>query len=240
MSCSTKNLKDHLAPSGAIFVYMEVRVIQGFGINDADYAVQPYLGNGKQGLCPFYDKYRSMVTRVYSQASWKKRPHYKGVTICDEWRYFSKFKTWMEGRNWEGMQLDKDILVQGCTEYSPTTCIFVPKYINSLLTDSRSTCGEWPIGVSKRKQQAARGGDHPKPFLAHVGGVGGRYNGIYATPEEAHKVWQRGKATAIELAVKKWEESGCKSYSEVAARALLDRSVILRSDADHGIETVKI
>ena len=49
------------------------------------------------------------------------------------------------------MQLDKDILKKGNKVYSPETCIFVPRRINSLFIKSDKARGRYPIGVTLRK-----------------------------------------------------------------------------------------
>ena len=51
------------------------------------------------------------------------------------------------------MDLDKDILYKGNKVYSPSTCIFVPHDINSLLIKCNSTRGKYPIGVTYVKRQ---------------------------------------------------------------------------------------
>ena len=45
------------------------------------------------------------------------------------------------------MALDKDILIKGNKIYSPQTCIFVPKRINTLFTKRQNDRGELPIGL---------------------------------------------------------------------------------------------
>ena len=73
-----------------------------------------------------------MLTRCYSPLWHKQYPTYIGCSVCPEWRYFSKFRLWMSTQKWEGMALDKDILVKGNQVYGPDTCCFIPSAINSL------------------------------------------------------------------------------------------------------------
>lgn len=51
------------------------------------------------------------------------------------------------------MCIDKDILKKGNKIYSPQTCVFVPKQINSLFVFSKSRRGNLPVGVSYDKEQ---------------------------------------------------------------------------------------
>lgn len=118
----------------------------GVGINDAWYIVQPKI-DGKHLICPFYSTWSSMLKRCYNPKYLAKHPTYIGCTVCEEWLTFSIFKLWMEEQDWEGLQLDKDIIIPNNKHYSPDTCVFVSSYLNSLLVDSGSTRGDFPIGV---------------------------------------------------------------------------------------------
>lgn len=40
----------------------------------------------------------------------KKWPSYIGVTVCDEWRSFMKFREWWLENHVDGWQIDKDLL----------------------------------------------------------------------------------------------------------------------------------
>ena len=109
------------------------RLVCGVGINDADYIVNPKV-NGKTTLCSFYKTWQSMIKRCYEAKTIARNPSYKGCSVCDDWLTFSIFKDWMVTKSWQGMQLDKDILVTGNKVYSPFTCIFVTLAVNSLVS----------------------------------------------------------------------------------------------------------
>ena len=128
------------------------KLISGHGINDADYQVQPRI-NGKKSMCPYYQKWASMIERCYSDKIKAKYPTYIGATVCKEWLTFSVFKEWMGRQEWEGKELDKDIIKPGNKHYSPYTCCFVPKLLNSLLCDSRAVRGDLPQGVCLDKER---------------------------------------------------------------------------------------
>ena len=179
------------------------KFIYGVGINNADYAIKKYEElpriNGKQNQkviwrCPFYTKWMSMLKRCYSENYKDKRPTYKDCSVCTEWLTFSNFKSWMEQQDWEGKELDKDLLVYKNKVYSPETCCFVTREINLFLTKSSNSRGLYPLGVSRMVKQK----DHPlvkaKPFESRVskGGVS-NFLGYYETPEQAHRAWQKAK-----------------------------------------------
>jgi hypothetical protein len=95
-----------------------------------------------------------MLMLCYSAYYHEKHPSYKGCSVCPEWLYFSVFRARMQAHDghWEGLVLDKDILVFGNKVYSPQTCLFVSRAVNNLLTDSGASRGEWALGVHFNKQ----------------------------------------------------------------------------------------
>lgn len=125
--------------------------IYGVGINDADYTVAIIRKvDGKQKTvwrCPFYCKWISMLRRCYSDKYHARRPTYSAAEVCEEWKLFSNFKSWMQSQDYEGKELDKDILVPNNKIYSPDMCIFVSQKVNSFLTESNALRGKLPIGV---------------------------------------------------------------------------------------------
>lgn len=127
-------------------------MILGIGINDADYKVTKKI-NGKSVWCPYYQKWVSMLTRCYSKKSLEINPTYRECAVCDEWLTFSNFKAWMEKQDWEGKELDKDILKVGSKFYSPETCLFVTHKINNLVSNNRTSKGGYPLGVSYTKER---------------------------------------------------------------------------------------
>ena len=163
--------------------------VLGVGINDAGYNVAIRI-NGKQFICPFYRKWKSMLERCYSARFHKKHPTYIGCSVCDEWLMFSNFKLWMLNQDWKGNHLDKDILHQGNKVYSPQSCLFVDAKINSLLLDSKSARGLYPQGVCSLSNS--------NKFMAYVATNGKRsYLGLFETQEEAHDTYKAEKYKII-------------------------------------------
>ena len=130
------------------------KLIYGVGINDADYPTQSckIIGHvdGKQKrkllwACPFYRRWTSMLGRCYCKKFLQNSPTYQNCFVCNEWLTFSKFKAWMETQDWEGKELDKDLLSGECKVYSPETCVFVPRNVNMFMIESLSSRGECPL-----------------------------------------------------------------------------------------------
>ena len=171
------------------------KLVYGVAVNDADYAVNTTGSDGKKRRCPYYSTWKSMLMRAYSQKYHAKRPTYIGVTVCEEWHSFMAFRAWMETQDWEGKQLDKDIIVPGNKVYWPATCVFVSSQINGLLGDRAAARGKWPIGVSWSRQT--------KNFYACVTENGKtRPLGLFTTPEAAHLAWRKEKLRIVRTAAR--------------------------------------
>ena len=181
----------------------EKKLTCGVGVNDADYVIQKcesWYENGKRKrkliwMCPYHTKWHNMLERCYSEKKQEMRPTYKGCSVYEPWLTFSNFKTWMEKQEWEGMQLDKDILIEGNKEYHPDKCVFVHNKVNSFLTDCRSSRGEYKIGLYLDKKHKS------KPYRALCGNpFTGKQErlGYFTTEQEAHDAYRKRK---YELAI---------------------------------------
>lgn len=106
-------------------------------------------GNGQTKS---YIIWQSMIVRCYSEKFQAKFNTYIGCSVCSDWLVFSNFKAWFDINHKEGYHLDKDILKPGNKVYNPESCRFVPQHINSLITDSRASRGNYMIGVSYKKK----------------------------------------------------------------------------------------
>jgi hypothetical protein len=138
MQHATENEKESRANTMTVY---------GHGINDLDEPACIYIG-GKIRHCPFYRTWSSMLERSYSEKRKVSHPTYEGVTVTPEWWSRRAFTEWMRGQEWQGRQLDKDILWPGNKIYAPDKCLFAPPEINNLLTNSAATRGEYPEGVA--------------------------------------------------------------------------------------------
>ena len=199
---------------------MSKKLVYGVGIMDADYVVNEIItiGYSKEGkriqklvwICPFYLRWKSMLKRCYSDKHQERHPTYKGCSVCEEWLKFSNFKAWMETQEWQGKQLDKDILFPGNKVYSPETCVFVDRRVNTFVTERNSSRGEWMIGVHWDKSS--------KKFTAMCNdGTGKRkYLGYFDTELEAHKAWLAFKLEQAKILA-------AEQTDPRVAKALIDR-----------------
>ena len=186
---------------------MNKKLVYGVGINDAGYVVRVmgYIeerlanGNKKQvsvWFCPYYARWGNMLKRCYSKKHHNKRPTYQDCSVSEEWLLFSNFREWMVTQEWEGNELDKDLLLLGNKVYSPETCVFVNSRVNSFILDSGVTRVRYLIGCywnkSKRKFKSQCRNIFTKKS-AHLG--------YFNTEIEAHLAWKKRKhELACELA----------------------------------------
>jgi hypothetical protein len=170
-------------------------LVQGVGLNDADYPVKPTI-NGKAVICPFYRTWQNMLERCYSDKFKERQPTYRGCSVHPDWLVFSAFKKWMLSKDWQGKQLDKDILFVGNKVYSPETCVFVSAAINKFLTDRVNHRGEFPIGVSYDKARGKFQTHCSNPFTKKY-----EHLGRFTCPDLAHEAWRKRKRElALQLA----------------------------------------
>ena len=98
------------------------------------------------------------------------------------------FRAWMMQQDWEGKQLDKDILVPGNKMYSPDTCVFVGGVVNGFLTDSAAARGEWPLGVHWHERKQKFQSMCCNPFTKKQETLG-----LFHCPNKAHLAWKARK-----------------------------------------------
>ena len=134
-------------------------------------------------ICPHYAVWMNMITRVY-----RGKQAYTNVSVCDDWLYFSRFKFWMQTQEWEGKQLDKDLLVEGNKIYSPDTCCFINGKTNVFIINKENINGFTGVVYDKTRNL--------KPYLAQIKDLNSNKHlnlGRFSTPEEAHLAWKQKK-----------------------------------------------
>lgn len=179
------------------------KLMYGVATDDHDYLIREReyyrdsFGKIKERViwsCPFYSRWRDLIRRCYSEACLKKCPNYLGTFVCEEWLVFSNFKKWMEGQDWEGKHLDKDLLGSGKL-YSPETCVFIPPKINTFMAgeDRLDTIGKL-VGTTFQKDCGMYRAQCNDPFSGSRG-----YIGLFCTEIEAHNAWRDKKLLYAKL-----------------------------------------
>ena len=171
-------------------------LVCGVGINDWVGAVWVDGKDIKE-----YVLWQSMLERCFSAKLKQKYPTYKDVTCSKDWFSMTTFiedVSKMKGYGLKGWELDKDILVKGNKIYNKDACCFVPHEINSLLTKSRKTRGEWPVGVYFHKPSSK--------FRARLT-INGKLKhlGLFTTAEEAFQAYKAAKEANIKVVAEKWK-----------------------------------
>lgn len=171
------------------------------------------LGGKEQVRNPSYYGARNLFRSYNCFVEWSKAQD--GYDLKDE-----------KGQLW---QLDKDFIFKGNLDYSPETCLFVPKEVNTFLVLRKAGRGQWPIGVNFRSDL--------NKFQAQcqVGLGKNGHLGYYDTPLEAHNAWREVKCQrALALADKYGH------HSVKVAEALTAFAEQLRKDMSGGLETTYV
>lgn len=146
-----------------------------------------------------YKIWHDILHRCYDPKKKEKLPTYIDCSVCEEWHSYSNFKKWFDKNYYElptdfneRTELDKDILIKGNKIYSPSTCIFVPRKINTLFTKRKADRGNTPIGVHYRY------GRYETVLSATIlGKTTTTVVGIYKTAEEAFLAYKDFKENYI-------------------------------------------
>lgn len=192
--------------------------VHGIGINDSITPTRKYAKGKIVWRCPFFTAWTSMLNRCYGKVS--ANPTYEGCSVSEEWLKFTTFKAWMETQDWEGNELDKDLLIQGNKVYRPDACIFISAKVNTFLTDSKASRGDYALGVNFEKSRGnyrASGRENGSYFFI----------GRYSSEKEAHLAYcVHNEGLAKSLA----DEQDDKLVSQL----LIQRFRIMREKAEHG------
>jgi len=155
-------------------------MVYGVGINDAGYPTQE---KGKGYICPTFLKWRNMLQRCYSNLA------YEDASVIDDWKTFSVFKEWIEGRytreQIKEYHLDKDLFsVGGVRLYSPDTCCLLHPKVNTFLNSSDGG----NRGVTKHKGRNNFLIQCKNPFTRKT-----VYLGVCDNQEDGYPVWREYK-----------------------------------------------
>jgi len=165
------------------------KLVCGVGVNDSLFLIMNIV-NGKEVVYQPYRAWKNMLGRCYDPILHERQPTYIGCEVCPEWLIFSNFELWFLTQDWQGKELDKDIISQGNKVYSPATCCFISSQLNTLLVARDAARGACPMGVSWCKQN--------KKYRAKIG-IGGKskHLGRFNIMEEAKAAYDSAKYAEI-------------------------------------------
>jgi len=162
-----------------------------------------YLGEGPYKtkidgkVTPQYAAWKGMLGRCYAQYTEKCKRTYLGCIVCDEWLNFQLFAAWYDANYYkivgEKMHLDKDLLCKGNKVYSPTTCVYVPHMLNTILLNKSNFRGSLPVGVEKNFNKYIAKLNKRTP----EGVISREYLGMFKTPDEAFQAYKKEKEAYI-------------------------------------------
>ena len=153
-----------------------------------------------------YALWMDMLRRCYSDTYKKKNQTYTDCEVSNKFKSYEYFYEWCNkqiGFNVDGngnqFQLDKDLLIKANKVYSESTCVFLPKEINSVLTKCTASRGEHLIGVCWHNTN--------KAFVARVHKNKGKpkHLGLFNTEIEAFNAYKQAKENYIKELANKWK-----------------------------------
>ena len=131
----TRMVRDYMKP-----------LIVGKGIIGAKLTTEEYKHKA-------YKNWVRVLNRCYNENQRHKHSTYSGCTVSEFFLTYTNFRAWyVKQKNWDNPDfvLDKDLLSPKDNKvYSEETCVFLPKEVNSLLTTTKASRGDLPLGVCK-------------------------------------------------------------------------------------------
>lgn len=174
------------------------KLVCGVGINDYEGRIKV---DGKH--IKSYEVWRDMLKRCYVN----KNSTYKDCTVCEEWLSFKNFKLWYDNQYKEdGWQLDKDILVHNNKVYSPDTCRFVPRDINTLIVRNSNQRGEYLLGITRHSYYTKDGIKRSITSPFSISYLAGEKTSVHKTEIDAHRTWRTRKSKIIKSKVEDFKE----------------------------------
>ena len=151
-----------------------------------------------------YKNWVRILKRCYDENQRHKHPTYLGCTVSELFLTYTNFRAWyVKQKNWDNPDfvLDKDLLCgKGGKIYSEDTCVFIPKEINSLLTTTKASRGNLPIGVCKPHKGKTG-------FRACICKNGKDYEiGAFNTELEAFNAYKASREDYLKEKADKWKD----------------------------------
>ena len=153
-----------------------------------------------------YALWMDMLRRCYSDTYKKKNQTYIDCEVSNKFKSYEYFYEWCNKQigfsvdgNGNPFQLDKDLLIKANKVYSESTCVFLPKEINSVLTKCTASRGEHLIGVCWHNTN--------KAFVARVHKNKGKpeHLGLFNTEIEAFNAYKVAKESYLKELANKWK-----------------------------------
>ena len=154
-----------------------------------------------------YKTWIRIISRCYNPSFVEKHPTYKDCTVSEDFLYYPTFKEWyfnQPNHDNKGWIIDKDLLCRdGVKVYSPSTCVFLPPELNSLLTTTKAKRGDLPIGVRLMKGKVG--------YHADIGMDGKNfYLGKYNSIDKAFKVYKQAREEYLKAKADKYKDQLCE------------------------------
>ena len=174
------------------------KLIFGVGVNSRG----KYKSRIDGKVTKAHTAWHNMLRRAYCPKAHAKWPTYVGCSVVEEWLEYQNFAEWFENHEYSncGYQLDKDLLIPGNKVYAPDRCAFVPRQLNTLLSDHGNARGQYAQGVCFHKRIGK--------FVASVG-VNDKYKhlGCFETELEAYNAYKEAKERHVKNTALKWANS---------------------------------
>lgn len=146
-----------------------------------------------------YRTWVGMLKRVYTPRSTTEKVTYGDCSVQKEWFEIKNFALWFNKQilkdDWH---LDKDLLVLGNKMYGENTCIFLPREVNTFLTDRHNHRGDWPIGVTYHERL------NKWQSTCNFDGIS-NYLGVFEDPLVAFEVYKKFKEGCSKILASRWE-----------------------------------
>ena len=151
-----------------------------------------------------YKNWVRILKRCYDENQRHKHSTYSGCTVSEFFLTYTNFRDWyVKQKNWDNPDfvLDKDLLSPKDNKvYSEETCVFLPKEVNSLLTTTKASRGDLPLGVCKPHK--GRTG-----FRACICKNGKDYEiGAFNTELEAFNAYKVSREDYLKEKADKWKD----------------------------------
>ena len=168
-----------------------------------------YEGVGEYSLSgDFARKWKSMISRCYSENYLKNKPTYRGCAVEKTWHNFQNFAKWCDESSSyrKDFELDKDLLVVDNRCYSDESCLFLPREINVAIAITKSAkISTLPVGVTLSSGNFFKG-------QCCVGGK--QIYSKFKTPNEAFEWYKKVKEGNIKNLADSWKDKlDIKAYN---------------------------